>query len=545
VLRARPVFRVEALLAFVAIYLVAFGNGSWWRAVTDGRELGMPSTWLFLAACAALLVAIHYVLLAAVTARVYAKPLMTAIIVATAAAAYYMSTYSVVLDPTMMRNVMKTDVRETRELLSWSLVGGVALFTLPPLLFVWWVRIERRPVLRSIALRAGTIILALVLACGAFLSISRDFTALMRNRRELRYLVTPGNLIYSFASNLSSDLKTPQGPLRVVGADAKLDARVAAKARPTVFVFVLGETARAADFSLFGYNRETNPELARLAILKFARVTACGTSTEVSVPCMFSAYGRHDYDEQLIRRSEGLLHVLQRAGYAVKWRDNQSGCKGVCDVPGADYRKLDAALAPDLCRGDECFDEILVRSLREDLRNIRDNTVIVLHMMGNHGPAYFRRYPDAFRKFQPDCRTAELRECSREEVVNAFDNVIVYTDHVLAETIKTLESASNRFDTSLFYVSDHGESLGESGLYLHGIPYAVAPENQKRVPMLSWFSPPFAAMAELDLECVRAHRDDNLSHDNVFHSLLGLLGVRTSAYLPERDMFAPCRAQPR
>jgi lipid A ethanolaminephosphotransferase len=228
----------------------------------------------------------------------------------------------------------------------------------------------------------------------------------------------------------------------------------------------------------------------------------------------------------------------------VKWRDNQSGCKGVCEVPGADYRKLDATLAPDLCRDDECFDEILVRSLQQDLQSIEGNTVIVLHMMGNHGPAYFRRYPEAFRKFQPDCRTAELRECSREQVVNAFDNVIVYTDHVLAEAIRTLEAASNRFDTSLFYVSDHGESLGESGLYLHGIPYAIAPENQKRVPMLSWFSRPFATMASLDLGCLRAHRDDNLSHDNIFHSLLGLLDVSTSAYRPERDMFAACRGAP-
>ena len=146
---------------------------------------------------------------------------------------------------------------------------------------------------------------------------------------------------------------------------------------------------------------------------------------------MFSPYGREEYDERRIRNSEGLLDVLVRAGYAVKWLDNQSGCKGVCKGTGIEYRKLDATSAPDLCEGDACHDGILVRALQAELSEVRGDSVIVLHMMGNHGPAYFRRYPAEFRRFTPDCARAELRECSREQVVNSYDNAIAYTDHVL------------------------------------------------------------------------------------------------------------------
>src|SRR6185369_10547056 len=186
-----------------------------------------------------------------------------------------------------------------------------------------------------------------------------------------------------------------------------------------------------------------------------------GTSTEVSVPCMFSPYGRADYDEHRIRSSETLLDVLVRAGYRVRWIDNQSGCKGVCKGPGVEYEKIDVKSDPVLCADGECRDEMIVRRLATELADVHGNTVFVLHMMGNHGPAYFRRYPPAYRLFVPDCATAELRDCTREQVVNAYDNAILYTDHILAQLIATLSAESPRLDSAMLYVSDHGESLGE------------------------------------------------------------------------------------
>jgi lipid A ethanolaminephosphotransferase len=254
---------------------------------------------------------------------------------------------------------------------------------------------------------------------------------------------------------------------------------------------------------------------------------------------MFSPFGRQQYDERRIRNSEGLLDVLVRAGYAVKWLDNQSGCKGVCEGSGVEYQKLDARLAPGLCKGDECRDEILVRGLSAELARVKSSTVLVLHMMGNHGPAYFRRYPPEFRRFLPDCATAELRDCTREQVVNSYDNAILYTDHVLAAVIRTLKNEP-RLDSAMIYVSDHGESLGEHGLYLHGMPYAIAPEQQTHVPLLVWVSRAMSSSG-VDVNCLRGKAHHALSHDNLFHSVLGLMDVRTTAYLPGRDIFAGCR----
>jgi lipid A ethanolaminephosphotransferase len=324
--------------------------------------------------------------------------------------------------------------------------------------------------------------------------------------------------------------------------DAHLAPSTTAPGKPRVLVLVLGETARAANFSLLGYPRNTNPQLAGLDVVAFGGVSSCGTATEVSVPCMFSPYGRADYDERRIRQSEGLLDVLVHAGYAVKWRDNQSGCKGVCRGAGVDYRKLDATFAPELCDADECFDEILVKSLDEELATVRGNTVVVLHMMGNHGPAYYRRYPQAFRQFRPDCQTATLRDCDRAEVVNAYDNAILYTDHVLAEMVESLREHSADVDGALLYVSDHGESLGESGLYLHGIPYAIAPDLQTHVPMIAWVSDGFATTAGLARNCMRQAADLPASHDNLFDTVLGLMTVETVAYRPDRDLLHACRA---
>jgi lipid A ethanolaminephosphotransferase len=545
---ARPTLRVEWLAGLVALYCIALANGPWWAAVTAQRDPADASTWLFVVCCFVALTALSFVLLVMPSTRWTVKPWLTLVVVATSFAVFYMRTYNVLLDPSMLRNVLRTDLRESRELISWSLAWQVTLWAAVPVATIWWVRIARPPLLRSVLLRIGAICMALVIALGALLLISRDFTSLIRNQREVRYLITPGNFIVSLVRTAATDMRTAGVPQRVIGADAHRDAPTTAPMgaparKPRVFVFVLGETARAANFSLYGYARNTNPELANLDIVAFRSVTACGTSTEVSVPCMFSPWGRTDYDEDLIRQSEGLLNVLAHAGVDVSWLDNQSGCKGVCDGAGIRSRKLDAEFAPDLCRGEDCFDEILVRGLEADLDTVEADTFIVLHMLGNHGPAYFRRYPAAFRRFTPDCQSAELRRCSRDEVVNAFDNALLYTDHVLAEVMRLLARRADRLDTAMLYVSDHGESLGENGFYLHGIPYAIAPDFQTRVPMIWWQSAGFGTATRIHAPCLRARTADALSHDNLFHSMLGLFDVQTTAYRRERDLFAPCRGK--
>ncbi len=539
--RSRPMLRVESAVLVVVAYLIATVNGAWWSAVAAGRQWNDPANWLFMGACFVALVALHFALLVPLATRRTARSLLAVVVVASTAAAYYMRTYAVLMDPAMMQNILHTDTHEARELVSWSMLAAVMIWSAPPLAFLWWVRLDRRPWPRVALVRAGTVAAALAVAVLALLPVSRDLTSLMRNQRELRYLITPGNIIYGLAGGVTRGVRDVHAPREPVGTDARRIRVALAEQKIRVFVLVVGETARAANFSLLGYARTTNPELAQLDVTAFRDVTACGTSTEVSVPCMFSPFGRAAYDERRIRNTEGLLDVLARAGYAVKWLDNQSGCKGVCGGAGIEYQKMDPRTAPDLCARDECHDGILVRRLETELARIHADTVLVLHMIGNHGPAYYRRYPPAFRRFTPDCATAELRACSREQVLNAYDNAVLYTDHVLAGMLHVLEN-SRALDTAMLYVSDHGESLGENGLYLHGLPYSIAPATQMHVPMIAWLSSGFAVDSLIDRRCVRAQAGRPLSHDNLFHSVLGLLGVQTRAYQPRRDLFEPCRS---
>ena len=531
--RLRPMMRVETLVLVITLWLVATANGAWWRAVGNGRDWAQPANWLFIACCFVALGGLHFALIAPFAFRRVARPLLTLLVIVSAAAAWYMGTYAVMLDPAMIRNVLRTDVHEARELLNFSMAGWVLAWSVLPVAFIWLVRIQRQPVLRALAWRAGTVAAAFLVAILATLAISRDMTSFMRNEREARYLITPGNYLYGLAVSSRERVADARATRETIGADARLLRVALADSAPRVLVLVVGETARAANFSLLGYPRETNPELALSGAIAFSDVRSCGTSTEVSVPCMFSPYGRAQYDERRIRNSEGLLDVLVRAGYTVKWLDNQSGCKGVCKGKGVEFQKT--------CEAGECHDEVLVRRLQSGLTQVTGNTVFVLHMMGNHGPAYYRRYPAEFRRFLPDCTTAELRRCSRQEVVNAYDNAILYTDHVLGQVIHTLAQDPRRLDSAMIYISDHGESLGEHGLYLHGIPYAIAPDLQTHVPMVVWLSRQMSS-GDVDARCLRRKSHAALSHDNLFHSVLGLLDVETQAYQPSLDIFDGCRS---
>jgi lipid A ethanolaminephosphotransferase len=222
----------------------------------------------------------------------------------------------------------------------------------------------------------------------------------------------------------------------------------------------------------------------------------------------------------------------------VKWRDNNAGCKGACDRTGME--DLSSQAPSPLCPG-ECYDAVLLEGLPDMLRRAERDTVLVLHQKGSHGPAYHLRYPQPFEIFKPVCRTNQLESCAPREIVNAYDNSIAYTDHNLSATIDLLKTQSGAFDTALLYVSDHGESLGEGGIYLHGLPWSIAPDTQKRVPMLFWMSDGFRSRFHVDRTCLQKRARDALSHDNLFHSILGLLDVQTSAYRGDLDLFRGCR----
>lgn len=528
----RPVIASETLLLAVSIYFTLFCNGAFWRNVI----VAPVAQWRLAAALFVAITAVHALLLGLFLHRRYARPVLALLILVTAFATYYMSSYGVYLDADMLRNVLNTDSKESSELLSWRLLLPL-LFAALPIALLWRVELRRRPWKRAAWVRAaflGAMALATMLSA---LACFQDLSSLVRNRREVRYLVTPANYLVSLTRVLTAS-PPGQRPARIViGEDARL-VPAAMGRKPRLLVIVVGETARAANWGLNGYARQTTPELAKLDVINFSNVTACGSSTEVSLPCMFSPYGRHDYDQQKIRSHQSLLHVLERAGIHTLWRDNQSGCKGVCE--GLAMQSMDDSPEPSLCSDTRCLDEILLKDWRKAVGAQAGDQVVLLHQLGNHGPNYFDRYPASFRRFLPECRSNELGQCERQSIVNAYDNALLYTDHVLAGAIAELATDTQR-DTALIYISDHGESLGEKGLFLHGVPYAIAPGEQTHVPMVMWFSPGFAASTALDVDCVRAEVRAPASHDNLFPSVLGLMDVQTRLYDRDRDLFAPCR----
>jgi lipid A ethanolaminephosphotransferase len=537
----------DALAVAAGLFAALVCNGPFFAAALAGRSGAATATWVFALALLAMLASLHVFLFALVLHRRVARPLLAGVLIATALATYYMGRYGLYLDPTMLRNVLRTDWAEARPMLGWALLPHLLLYAGLPMALLAQVQVSARPLLRATVRRALLLAGAAAVFVLALLLVFQDFASLMRNQRELRYLATPANLVYSLGRALTADSQLAALPRSVVGGDAHLSPAALQRAKPALLVLVVGETARAANWGLNGYARQTTPELAALpGIVNFADVTACGTNTETSLPCMFSAVGRRNYDEQRIRGSESLLHVLARAGVAVSWHDNQSGCKGVC--AGLPTQQLGPAALPvearaALCNGDHCLDEVLLQAIDAALQGHEQKGphVLVLHMLGNHGPAYHRRYPAAFRRHTPACESDDLHRCSREQIVNAYDNALLYTDHVLARAVRLLQAQAQHIDGGLVYVSDHGESLGEHGLYLHGLPYAMAPSEQTRVPMVWWLSSGLARGAGLDPACLAGQARRSWTHDNLFHSTLGLLGVETSVYEPALDIGAPCR----
>jgi len=468
------------------------------------------------------------------------------LVLSSAIGSHFMASYGVVIDSSMLANALGTDSAEVRDLVSLRLVAHVLLVAGPP---VWWL--WRRPLpTRAASIRllrnTGAAAIGVLLALASVAAGYQGLASLMRNHKSVRYMVNPLNTVYA-AGRLAVD-QLPQAAQAVepVGLDARPGPSYAAQVRPPLLVIVVGETVRAENFGLDGYARPTTPVLAdwqrRRGLVNFSNVTACGTNTEVSLPCIFSPLTREQGGNRKPRH-ENLLDVLQRAGLAVLWLDNQSGCKGVCDRVPHDSTRATAE-TPGCAEG-ECHDEVLLDSLDQRLAALDPErrargVVLVLHQMGSHGPAYHKRTPARFKPFGPECQSQTLSDCSPEELRNAYDNTVAYTDHVLGRTLQWLDARSDRFDTGMVYVSDHGESLGEAGLYLHGLPFALAPSQQTRVPMVSWLSPGLLARAGLDAACLGQRANRPVSHDHIFHSVLGLMDVVTEVRDEQLNLFIPC-----
>lgn len=544
---APPSFFSSARLAvFVSLWLATVCNVPLWAAVRDLPGDGLSIDRLgFMLAFGAVVAAGNVALLSLLGWRRTVKPMAAALVLMAAFGAYFMLAYGIVIDATMLANVLQTDVQEAGDLFNWRLVATVVVLAGPPLWWLWHHPLPQRTLLRQALHNVGLLAVALVVAVLGIVLVFQEFASTMRNHTQLRYLINPLNSVYALGNIATRPLRMDTRQILPIGRDAQLGVTYSGQPRPPLLVLVLGETGRASNFALNGYGRPTTPLLsARSDLISARNAWACGTSTAASVPCMFSHLSRNDFESRKAN-FEGLMDVLQHAGLAVLWVDNQSGCKGVCDrIPNAStFGEKD----PDHCPGgSDCLDTIMLKGLDERLAALpaeqrQRGTVVVLHQMGSHGPAYYKRSAPERKVFLPECRSNALQECSREQVVNAYDNSIVETDFFLDSVIKWLQGHEAKSNTAMIYVSDHGESLGENNIYLHGLPYAIAPDVQKHVPWLTWLSPAMQARARISTGCLRRQlAEQRVTHDHYFHSVLGLMNVQTGIYDPALDMFADC-----
>lgn len=536
----RPrISRLAAILAFAA-YIALLLNIAFYRQVLALLPFNsLYNVLVFVSMPVALFCIISVILLLASFVWLE-RPLISLFILLSAAAQYFILTYGIIVDRSMVTNIVDTTPAESFALMSPHMMIVLLLSGVAMAVLVWCV--AYRPAaswLRSVLPRLMALVVsALVIVLIAFF-FYKDYASLFRNDKQLVKALNPSNSIAAVWSYYRHH-QLDNLPLVRIGEDAHMAPQAQTDGKKHLTILVVGETSRADNFSLGGYARETNPRLAKDDVFYFPHTTSCGTATAISVPCMFSGMPRKDYNEQLASHQEGLLDILQRAGLSVLWNENDGGCKGVCNrVP---HQNMTQRNLPGQCIDGECYDEVLFDGLDEYIRNLKQDGVIVIHTIGSHGPTYYHRYPPAFRRFTPTCDTNEIQTCSRQQLINTYDNSVLYVDYVVDKAIALLKAHQDRFTTSLVYLSDHGESLGEDGVYLHGLPYHIAPDTQKHVPMLIWLSNAYQAQYGIDKTCMqtRAARDA-YSQDNLFSTMLALAGVQTQAYHAADDILAPCR----
>jgi lipid A ethanolaminephosphotransferase len=464
-----------------------------------------------------------------------AKLLCALLLVVSAALSYFSLFLGTQFEKSMLANILQTDQSEAMELVNLRLLAWVAFTGIVPAVFALRARLRPVPWLRGAARSFATFTALLAVTLAIVYAQYSRYASAGRSHAITINTVAPTNIIVAAIAMGISDYNAT-----AIRAPRGMDARSAYTiGRPRLLFLMLGETARAQNHGLNGYLRDTTPRMRAAKGYYFANTESCGTATAISLPCMFSGLSRHEFSLLRARGAETLIDVVSRAGARVIWLDNDSGCKDVCTR--SDFRDRTGASDPRWCpEPGECYDEILLDGLESIARAELRDTLVVLHLKGSHGPAYYKRYPPAFERFKPVCTSSDLSSCDSESLRNAYDNSILYTDHVVGETVRLAEKLSDRFASAVMYVSDHGESLGENGLYLHGLPYSVAPAEQTRVPLFVWVSKNFLALERWDTACMVRQSLVPRSHDNIYPTVLGFLEIESVEYKPALDLFEPC-----
>jgi len=519
------------LILLTSLFLLLFDNYTFF--VNLVKVYPLHSNFGFVASTVVVLFFFTTLLLGLVSTRWSIKPVIITLLLISSLTNYFMNTFHVVIDDNMIRNAMQTNMHESMDLLTLKQVGYFVFLGLLPSYFVYKIPLEKSSFKRAFLSRIKLLIISIVIIGATIALFGRSYASFAREHKPLRFTVNPIYWIYSTGKYIHKTFNSGPIVVKPIGLDAKI-VKNPDDNRSKLVIVVVGEAARADHFSLNGYKRDTNPLLSQDDIIDLPHVSSCGTSTAESVPCMFSIYTHRNHSYKKEISTQNVLDVLKHTkDVAILWRDNNSDSKGVAlRVPYEDYK---TPKNNTICTEGECRDIGMLVGLDKFVaKNRGKNILIVLHQMGNHGPAYYKRYTKDFEKFKPACHTNQLQECTQQEIINAYDNAILYTDNFLDKVIGFLKKEDKNYDTAMIYMADHGESLGENGVYLHGLPYFMAPSAQTHIGAVMWFGPHMQKLPVV--QNLKKNATKDYSQDNLFHTLLGIFNVQTKVYNKKLDM---------
>ena len=520
------------LIIITTLFMLVFDNYTFFENIL--KVYPFKENAGFVISLALVLFALTAFVLTLFSSKWTTKPMLIIILMVSSLTNYFMNSYHVVIDDSMIRNTLQTNLAESSDLVTIKQILYFLFLGLIPSYFVYKAKINYRGWKHELWSKVKTIVVMLLIIGASLFAYSKHYTSFFREHKPLRYTVNPLYWIYSTGKYISLTYNSGPIVVKAIGTDAKI---IKDGKPPKLVIMVVGEAARADHFSLNGYERETNLLLKKEQIINFEEMYSCGTSTAESVPCMFSVYPRSEFSYKRGIDTENVLDVLKHTKeVALLWRDNNSDSKGVAKrITHEDYR---TPKNNTVCVEGECRDIGMLVGLDDFIEKNRDKDIlIVLHQMGNHGPAYYKRYTHEYEKYTPVCKTNQLQECKRQEIVNAYDNALRYTDNFLAQTIDFLKKYDENRTTAMLYMADHGESLGENGIYLHGLPYFMAPDAQKHIGALFWFGK--YLQNDPRVKNLQARHKAHFSQDNLFHTLLGLFNVQTKVYDKRLDMLNP------
>ncbi|PQJ88056.1 phosphoethanolamine transferase [Aliivibrio sifiae] len=490
---------------------------------------------IFLFMTPALLTCVFIIIFSLIAFPYLFKSIVVILTITSAMAFYAALQYNTMFDYAMIENVFESNVDEASSYLSSASIFYLIAFGIVPVLLLLKVKIVRNVSWsKEIFHRAALISVAIVGMLLISVFYFKDYASIGRNNSYLNKMINPADA-FNTVKYINNTYLTEPLEYITIGEDAQIIP--AKNGKPTLMVVLVGETARAQNSAYNGYSRETNPYTKDLGLIAFQNVSSCGTATAHSLPCMFSNMPRTNYNKERANNQDDVLDVLTHAGVKSVWVDNDGGDKAVA-------KNIEKEMIADnadakLCNGSSCYDEILLKGLDQRIQNSKGDQLYALHMIGSHGPTYWKRYPDNIAVFSPACNRSDIENCSDEEITNVYDNTLVYTDYVIAQTIEKLKTYSDKYNVVMLYISDHGESLGENGLYLHGAPYMIAPKEQTHVPWYIWMSDDYANQKGIDKKSViEKAATGQYSHDNLFHTMLGLYGVKTDAKDNALDIMA-------